>query len=228
MMTENLIHAEGVTKSYWIDAVETKVLKGIDLKVEPKGLMAIVGASGAGKSTLLHLLSSLDSPTSGRILFDGREFPKKDAEISRFRNEKMGFVFQFHHLMPEFSALENVMMPLLIRGDRKKEAAEKGKNLLSRLGLESRADHRPTELSGGEQQRVAVARALIASPKILFADEPTGNLDHENGEKLIDLLFELHREKEMALVLVTHNASVAARFSKRIQMEDGKIIRVEG
>lgn len=223
-----LIDAQGIKKSFWIGPVETPVLKGIDLSIEEKGLAAIIGASGAGKSTLLHILSSLDPPTEGVVRFEGEEvYRKRDEELARLRNEAIGFVFQFHHLMPEFTALENVMMPLLVRREGKGPARKNSLGLLKRLGLEGRAGHRPAELSGGEQQRVAVARALVTSPRILFADEPTGNLDHENGEKLMKLLFELHREREMALVLVTHNQKVAAQFPKRIHLEDGRVARVE-
>lgn len=219
-----LVEASGIQKTYWLDSVETNVLKGINLSVEAGELLAIVGASGAGKSTLLHILGSLDRPTEGRVLFEGEDLYRKgDAALSRIRNRSIGFVFQFHHLMPEFSALENVMMPLLIRGEGKGGAGREAKVLLDSLGLGERLFHRPRELSGGEQQRVAVARALIGSPKILFADEPTGNLDRKNGENLIELLLRLHRERGMALVLVTHNSSLAASFAKKVVLQDGRI-----
>lgn len=221
----DLIQARGVHKSYFIDGVETPVLKGVDLHIEPRSLMAVVGSSGAGKSTLLHILSSLDAPSSGQVLFDGEDLYRlNDEKLASLRNEAIGFVFQFHHLMPEFTAEENVMMPLLIQKEGRRSARKKSLELLERLGLRERAHHRPTELSGGEQQRVAVARALVASPRVLFADEPTGNLDQENGERLIDLLLETHRERNMALVLVTHNPSVAERFSHRICLEDGRVV----
>jgi lipoprotein-releasing system ATP-binding protein len=224
----SLIKASQIKKSYWIGPVETPVLKGVDLSIGRKELLAIVGASGAGKSTLLHILGSLDPPTEGSVLFEGAELYRKgDEELARLRNEAVGFVFQFHHLMPEFTTLENVMMPLLIRGESRGAARERGFSLLERLGLAKRAGHRPTELSGGEQQRAAVARALVTSPKILFADEPTGNLDQENGEKLIDLFFELYRERDMSVVLVTHNPALAARFPKRVHLEDGRVARIE-
>lgn len=219
-----LIRAEGIRKVYRMDAVETEVLKGVDITVGAGSVMAIVGASGAGKSTLLHILSSLDPPTTGRVLFEGEDLYAKDEEaLARLRNDTVGFVFQFHHLMPEFSAVENVMMPLLIRGERKSEARKKSLELLERLGLKERTRHRPTELSGGEQQRVAVARALASSPKVLFADEPTGNLDLQNGERLMDLLFSITRESGMALVMVTHNPAIADRFPEKIFMENGRI-----
>lgn len=220
--TEILIAGRGIHKSCGEGSRETTILRGVDIDIRRRSLLAIVGASGAGKSTLLHVLSSLDPPTAGTVLFEGRDLYRYgDEELSRFRNETIGFVFQFHHLMPEFTALENVMMPLLIRGEGRSPARRKGEAVLGRLGLEKRGHHRPAELSGGEQQRVAVARAVVAEPGILFADEPTGNLDHENGESLMELLFELYREREMALVMVTHNAEIAGRFAEKICLEDG-------
>lgn len=220
-----LITARGIQKTFATGEMTTEVLKDIDLDVASGEKMAILGSSGAGKSTLLHILSSLDTPTAGSVLFEGCEYPGEDRLLSQLRNEAIGFVFQFHHLLPEFTAEENVALPLFIRGGSRREAREKSRVLLDRLGLSHRAHHRPAEMSGGEQQRVAVARALIASPKILFADEPTGNLDHENGENLVGLLLELHQERHMALVLVTHNESVAGRFPRRVVMEDGRIRR---
>jgi lipoprotein-releasing system ATP-binding protein len=220
----SLIRARNVTKSYWIEGTETPVLKGVDLDIDARSLTAIVGSSGAGKSTLLHVLSSLDPPSDGEVLFEGQSlYGRSDEDLSRFRNRTMGFVFQFHHLLPEFTARENAMMPLLVRGESRSRAGEKADVLLKRLGLEARSEHRPAELSGGEQQRVAVARALIGEPRVVFADEPTGNLDEENGRKLIDLLLELHKEREMALVMVTHNPAAAARFPERVLLEDGKV-----
>ncbi len=228
-MTNPIIVAQGVKKSFWIGSSETQVLKGVDLTIEPAGLMAIIGASGAGKSTLLHILGSLDRPTEGTVLFEGENlYRNRDEVLSALRNRAIGFVFQFHHLMPEFTALENVMLPLLMRSKGKSYARKDAVRLLEELGLEGRMHHRPTELSGGEQQRVAVARALVTGPKILFADEPTGNLDHENGERLMELLLQVHRERKTALVLVTHNAAITARFPKKVHLEDGRIGRVEG
>lgn len=224
----SLIEAIGVSKSFQLESVRTDVLKNVDLVIEPEDRIAIIGASGAGKSTLLHILGSLEPPTSGRVLFEGADLYVRDEQkMSRLRNEAIGFVFQFHHLMPEFTAIENVMMPLLIRGRRKNEARKTALELLERLGLKERTEHLPAELSGGEQQRVAVARALSATPKVLFADEPTGNLDHENGERLVDLLLELQREHRTAMVLVTHNHAIAARFSKRVYLEDGMVARMD-
>ncbi len=219
-----LIQAKNLRKSYWIDATETPVLKGVDLSIEPASLTAILGASGTGKSTLLHVLSALDRPDEGTVLFEGEDlYARDDERLSEFRNKTVGFVFQFHHLLPEFTALENVMMPLLVRGVSRDEAAKRARACLDRLGLSTRSEHRPAELSGGEQQRVAVARAMVGEPRVLFADEPTGNLDEENGRRLVDLLLELHREQGTALVLVTHNAAVAGRFSKKIRMEGGRV-----
>jgi lipoprotein-releasing system ATP-binding protein len=218
-----LIEAKNLRKSYWIDAAETPVLKGVDLTIEPKSLTAILGASGTGKSTLLHVLSSLDRPDEGCVLFEGEDLYARDDEgLSEFRNRSVGFVFQFHHLLPEFTAVENVMMPLLVRGVSRSEASRQARSCLDRLGLAERAEHRPAELSGGEQQRVAVARAMVGEPRVLFADEPTGNLDEENGRRLVDLLLDLHRERGTALVLVTHNAAVADRFPRKVRMEAGR------
>ncbi len=225
MAEELLIRAEGVRKTYRMEALETEVLKGVDVAVGRRARMAIVGPSGAGKSTLLHILSSLDPPSQGRVLFEGEDlYAKGEEALARLRNGTIGFVFQFHHLMPEFTAAENVMMPLLIRGASKSEVRKKSLELLERLGLKDRTLHRPAELSGGEQQRVAVARALVTEPKVLFADEPTGNLDPENGERLMELLFSMSREREMALVMVTHNAAIADRFAQKILMENGRIV----
>jgi lipoprotein-releasing system ATP-binding protein len=219
-----LIQAKNLRKSYWIDATETPVLKGVDLSIEPQSLTAILGASGTGKSTLLHVLSALDPPDEGTVLFEGEDlYARNDDRLSDFRNKAVGFVFQFHHLLPEFTALENVMMPLLVRGVSRSEASSSARACLDRLGLAARAEHRPAELSGGEQQRVAVARAMVGEPRVLFADEPTGNLDEENGRRLVDLLLELHRERGTALVLVTHNAAVADRFSRKVRMEGGRL-----
>jgi lipoprotein-releasing system ATP-binding protein len=219
-----LIQAKNLRKSYWIDATETPVLKGVDLSIEPKSLTAILGASGTGKSTLLYVLSSLEPPDEGTVLFEGEDlYSRNDDRLSAFRNRAVGFVFQFHHLLPEFTALENVMMPLLVRGVSRSEAASAARGCLDRLGLSARAEHRPAELSGGEQQRVAVARAIVGEPRVLFADEPTGNLDEENGRRLVELLLELHRERGTALVLVTHNAAVADRFPKKVRMEGGRV-----
>lgn len=228
-MSKTLISAKGIWKSYQLNSAVTEVLRGIDIDFSTRSLTAIVGASGAGKSTLLHILGSLDHATRGKVMFEGVDIQSQnDEKLSELRNTAIGFIFQFHHLLPEFSALENVMMPLWIRGEAKESVRQKAKILLEKLGLEGREEHRPPELSGGEQQRVAVARALIGSPKILFADEPTGNLDQENGEKLMELLLELYREHNMAVVMVTHNLEIAGRFRRIVELEDGCISRVTG
>ncbi len=218
-----LIEARDVRKTFEEGSLTTDVLRGVDMTIEEGETTAILGSSGAGKSTLLHVLSSLDTPTSGKVFFQGAEYPADDRALSRLRNQAIGFVFQFHHLLPEFSAIENVMMPLLVRSEGWAASRQKSGDILKRLGLEHRLEHRPSEMSGGEQQRVAVARAVVTRPRILFADEPTGNLDHENGERLVDLLLQVHAETGMTLVLVTHNESVASRFSRRIRLEDGRV-----
>lgn len=200
------------------------VLDGVDLDVRRGELVAVVGASGAGKSTLLHLLGALDRPTAGVISIDGTAVHERtDDELAELRNRKVGFVFQFHHLLREFSALENVMMPLRIAGWDQRAARSKAEQLLARVGLSGRMSHRPGELSGGEQQRTAVARALSIDPAVVLADEPSGNLDHMNSERLHELFVELVRELEVAMVVVTHNRSLAARADRALLLEDGKL-----
>jgi lipoprotein-releasing system ATP-binding protein len=198
------------------------VLDGVCLAVEAGEMIAVVGASGAGKSTLLHLLGALDAPTRGEVRLEGRPVAGLDDDgVSRLRNERIGFVFQFHHLLREFSALENVMMPLRVGGRTSAESRARAVDLLERVGLESRMHHRPAELSGGEQQRTAVARALARAPAIVLADEPSGNLDHFNSERLHDLLAALTRELATAMVVVTHNRSLAARADRVLLLQDG-------
>ncbi len=215
-----LIEARKITKSY--GSLEAAVLKGIDLAISEGERVAVTGASGSGKSTLLHLLASLDPPTTGEVLFRGEDLYRRGEEaISLLRNREIGFVFQFHHLLPELSTLENVILPLLIRGLPRTEVVSRGRECLEALQLQGKEGRRPGELSGGEQQRVAVARALISRPSILFADEPTGNLDRENGERLLDLLFRVQERRPMALVFVTHNESLTSRFSKKYRLADG-------
>ena len=185
--------------------------------------IALVGASGAGKSTLLHILGTIDRPTSGTVLFGGEDvFRRNDAALAAFRNSAIGFVFQFHHLLPEFSALENAMMPALIGGMRKGAAEAVATELLRDVGLSHRLTHRPGELSGGEQQRVAIARALVLSPQLLLADEPTGNLDMKTSDEVHELLADIHRRKGITLIIVTHNERLAARMARTIRMVDGK------
>ncbi len=200
------------------------VLDGVCLAVAPGEMIAVVGASGAGKSTLLHLLGALDAPTRGEVRLEGRSLAgRDDDELSRLRNERIGFVFQFHHLLREFSALENVMMPLRVAGRRPAEARARAVDLLHRVGLEARMHHRPAELSGGEQQRTAVARALAMEPAVVLADEPSGNLDHVNSERLHDLLASLARDLATAMVVATHNRSLAARAHRVLLLEDGAL-----
>jgi lipoprotein-releasing system ATP-binding protein len=201
------------------------VLRGIDFELSPGEIASVVGASGAGKSTLLHVLGTLDLPTSGSILFDGADITRMGSdELARFRNRQIGFVFQFHHLLPEFTALENVMMPGLILGQPRAVAAARADALLGRLGLGARLTHRPGELSGGEQQRVALARALVLQPRLLLADEPTGNLDTKTGREMHDLFFELNRELGMTILIVTHNPELAALTGRKLRMADGLLV----
>ncbi|MBM4363477.1 MAG: ABC transporter ATP-binding protein [Deltaproteobacteria bacterium] len=204
---------------------ELDVLRGIDLSVYQGEVASIVGASGAGKSTLLHCIGTLDLPTSGRIRLAGEDLTRaSSSRLAAIRNESIGFVFQFHHLLPEFDALENVMMPGLIRGRPRRETMDRAMALLGEVGLSHRATHRPGELSGGEQQRVAIARALLMSPRLLLADEPTGNLDSATSDAIHDLFFEINRQHGTTILVVTHNGSFAERMPRRITMRDGKIL----
>lgn len=201
------------------------VLDGVNLRVARGEMVAIVGASGAGKSTLLHLVGALDRPTRGTVVIDGARLDGlEEEELSALRNRRIGFVFQFHHLLREFTALENVMMPLRIAGWDRRRSQVRAEELLARVGLSARAKHRPSELSGGEQQRTAVARALAVDPAILLADEPSGNLDHANSERLHDLFVELSRDLEIAMVVVTHNRSLAGRADRVLLLEDGRLV----
>jgi lipoprotein-releasing system ATP-binding protein len=216
------IHA--LRKSYQHGGRTIEVLRGIDLTVAAGDMVAVVGSSGAGKSTLLHVLGTLDQPTAGRIDYDGVDVTRMaPARMADFRNHTIGFVFQFHHLLPEFTALENCAMPGLIAGLSRANALAGAGKLLERVGLGHRLTHRPGELSGGEQQRVALARALIMEPKVLLADEPTGNLDTHTGEEIHGLVVELNRERGMTMIVVTHNADLAARMPRRVKMVDGVI-----
>jgi lipoprotein-releasing system ATP-binding protein len=222
--------AQGVRKVYeGGDGTPLEVLAGVDLEVRRGEFVSIVGASGAGKSTLLHLLGALDRATEGRLALDGVEYAMaSDAELGEVRNRKLGFIFQFHHLLREFTALENVMMPLLIGGQTAQAAEARARELLDVVGLSERLSHRPAALSGGEQQRVAVARALANDPDVVLADEPSGNLDHAHSERLHDLLASLTREFETALVVVTHNRLLAARADRVLAMEGGRLVPVAG
>ena len=201
---------------------ELRVLRGVDVRVHVGEAVSITGASGAGKSTLLHLLGALDRPTSGEVLVDGTPLSGLDEQaICEIRNHHIGFVFQFHHLLRDFTALENVMMPRLIAGQSRPEAEDRARGLLESVGLGERLEHRPWQLSGGEQQRVAVARALANDPVVLLADEPSGNLDHRTSEQLHDLLFQLKDDHDLAMVLVTHNPALAARANRVLQLDGG-------
>lgn len=229
----NLIEIQELRKSFFTPAGELKILKGINLSIKAGEVIGIVGASGVGKSTLLHILGTLDRPTSGNVLYDNIDvFSVNDAALTSFRNKTIGFVFQFHHLLPEFTAIENVIMPGLIsmgsrvqgfKGLSYKEVIERAERVLDKMGLSERIRHRPGELSGGEQQRVAVARALILEPKVVLADEPTGNLDTETGEDIFNLLLTLNREKNITFVIVTHNEALSKRCHRVVEMVDGRL-----
>lgn len=223
-MTEKevLIEAKDLKKSYPVTkSASLKVLKGINLRIYKEEIVAIVGKSGAGKSTLLHILGTLDKPNSGKVFFEGIEvFDQKEKQISEFRNKKIGFIFQFHHLLPEFTAIENVLIASMISGEPDKARAEE---LLAEVGLKDRSNHKPSELSGGEAQRVAIARALINSPSLILADEPTGNLDSENADAIIDLIFSLRKKYKQTFVIVTHNEEFAKNCDRIINITDGKV-----
>lgn len=207
------------------DGSTLNVLSGVDLQVQKREMVAIVGASGAGKSTLLHVLGALERPTKGYVVIGGEPIAGRDDEdLARLRNRSVGFVFQFHHLLREFTALENVMMPLRIGGTSNSQARSRAEELLARVGLSGRMHHRPGALSGGEQQRTAVARALATDPQVVLADEPSGNLDHANGELLHDLLSEVVNDLEIGMIVVTHNRSLAARANRILALEAGRLI----
>lgn len=222
MLTNALISVRGATKSYPMGSSRLEVLRGIDVDIEKGEAVCIVGSSGAGKSTLLHVMGTLDKPTLGKVFFKGVDLTREsDEKLAEFRNRSMGFVFQFHHLMAEFTALENVMMPCRIGGLSLAESRDRAARLLELMGLSARAAHYPSELSGGEQQRVAIARALVREPEVLFADEPTGNLDTVNAAKIQDLFFELKEKLNLTLVVVTHDLGFAQKFPKVLKMRDG-------
>ena len=219
-----LIRIVDLYKSYYDGLIELPVLKGVELEVKKAEIVAIVGASGVGKSTLLHLLGGLDRPTEGTIFYEGDDiFALNDQELDRFRNEEIGFVFQFHHLLPEFTALENVAMPGLIARQESDVAQDRAKELLDYVGLGERLAHRPFELSGGERQRVAIARALVNQPKVVLADEPTGNLDQKTSEAVHDLLWTLNDQFNQTFIIVTHNQTLAQRADRLIQLVDGQV-----
>lgn len=224
-MSRVLLEAQNITKSFPLGGSELSVLKGISLKIHEGEAMCIVGSSGSGKSTLLHILGTLDRPTSGTLSFGGEDLLVKDEEaLAKFRHEKVGFVFQFHHLLSEFTAVENVMIPCRLAGESKDQANTSAKALLEQLNMGHRLNFYPNQLSGGELQRVAIARALVRRPKILFADEPTGNLDSQNGMAIQQLFFKLRDTYGVALVVVTHDIQFARRFGRVVRLADGQSI----
>jgi lipoprotein-releasing system ATP-binding protein len=219
-----LLKALGISKKYTANKASINVLSDLEIVLAPQETLAVVGASGIGKSTLLHILGTLDRPDQGSLIYRGEDvFQYDDQQLARFRNRTMGFVFQFHHLLPEFSALENAMMPALIRGLDKKDARQTAETILTRVGLADRLHHKVTDLSGGEQQRVALARALALHPVILLADEPTGNLDKGNSEQIHRLLLELNQEMGMAMIVVTHNMELASFMQRQATLVDGRL-----
>jgi len=225
----NVLEAHDIAKSYrGGDGSTLTILNGVNLNVRRGEMIAIVGESGAGKSTLLHVVGALDRPNRGHVLIGGEPInDRTDDELAVIRNRKVGFVFQYHHLLREFSALENVMMPLRIGGTPVVEARSRAERLLARLGLSGRMHHRPSELSGGEQQRTAVARALAVDPAVVLADEPTGNLDHRNAERLHEVFAQLARDLEIGMVVVTHNRTLAARADRALLLEDGRLVETD-
>ncbi len=223
-MARPFVRIEGLGKTYLIGEKRLEVLRGIELEIAQGELVALTGPSGAGKSTFLHLLGTLDVPTRGRVLFDGEDvFERGEEGLATFRNETIGFVFQSHHLLPEFTALENTMMPALIRRVPRAEARRRATDMLGQVGLAARVDHRPGELSGGEQQRVALARALCLSPRLLLADEPTGNLDPQTAEGIHALLADLNARLGITAVVVTHNERLAAALPRRLRLVEGRL-----
>ena len=219
-----VLKAIDLHKTYFNGKTPLHVLKGANLEINRADLLAVIGPSGAGKSTLLHLLGGLDTPSKGKVILDGKElYGISERQRARIRNEKIGFVFQFYHLLGEFTALENVLLPGLILKVRGKELKRKARELLEEVGLGSRMNHRPSQLSGGEQQRVALARALINEPDIVFCDEPTGNLDSENGEMVLELILKLNKTKGRAFVIVTHEEKIVERVDKRVYIRDGVV-----
>ena len=223
-MADILVKARGLVKNYYIGGVVLEVLRGVDLDIKQGEIIAIVGESGAGKSTLLHILGMLDRPTAGLFSLNGEEITGKDeVELAAYRNRLVGFIFQFHHLLPEFSALENVMMPSIIAGKPRAESTERAVYLLDSVGLSERREHRPGELSGGELQRVAVARALMNEPTIVFGDEPSGNLDHRNSVMLHDLMWKLAHDNNYTFIIVTHDLALAEKADRVLNLYEGTI-----
>ena len=221
----NLIRTVNLHKSYYDGAIELPVLEGIDIGVEKAEILAIIGASGVGKSTLLHLIGALDRPTQGKVFFENQDiFAFNDHELDRFRNQEVGYVFQFHHLLSEFTAIENVALGALIAGKNSRDARDSARKLLDYVGLSERLEHHPSELSGGERQRVAIARALINQPRVILADEPTGNLDRKTSAVVLDLLWDLNDRFEQTFIIVTHNQSLAERADRLIHLVDGRVL----
>lgn len=222
---EELVQSRGLKKSFKVGDDYLEVLKGLNFSIMRGEMLGIVGVSGAGKSTLLHIIGALDRPTEGDVIFNSQGiFKMTDIQLAEFRNRKIGFVFQFHHLLPEFTALENVMLPVLISKKGKDEAIKEAKRILTEVGLRDRINHKPGQLSGGEQQRVAVARALINNPQLVLADEPTGNLDSKTSEDVYELLYKLNREMGQTFVIVTHNDTLVKRMTRVIRLADGMIV----
>ena len=221
----SLLSVSNLYKSFVEGGEEIQVLRGVNLQLAAGERLAIIGESGVGKSTLLHILGTLDRPTAGEILYQGKEIPLGDeTALAHFRNREIGFVFQFHYLLPDFTALENVMFPALIQGMESQKAKEEAEQLLEQVGLKDRMSHRPGKLSGGEQQRVAVVRSVIMQPKLILADEPTGSLDLRIGEEVQDLLFRLNEEKGIALVVATHNRQFARKIGRRVELKTGRLV----
>ena len=224
MAQDILLEAKNLVKDYKEGKIVTSVLKGVNLSIQENELVSVVGSSGSGKSTLLHILGTLDTQTSGEVLFRGEDLSKlSQKKLSKFRSKNLGFVYQFHHLLSDFTAYENVAIPLMINNCNKKEIDERVKYCLDKVGLYNRAKHKSSELSGGERQRIAIARAIVNNPSLILADEPTGNLDHKTAMNVFDLLLELREQNKCSLVVVTHDNELASRFDRKIMMKDGII-----
>ena len=223
-MSDHIVEASGIKKSFRKDHIVIDVLKGVDLSVDKGSFITIMGPSGAGKSTFLHIIGTLDRPTEGAVLFEGQDIMKfSEDEQSRFRNERIGFIFQFYHLLQDFNVVENIMMPLLIRRVRPDEALKRAQGFLETVELTHRANHKPGELSGGEQQRVAIARALINEPSVILADEPTGNLDRKTGREVLNQILAIQKKLSATMILVTHDPEIGALGDRKLMMVDGEL-----
>ncbi|MFA0036903.1 lipoprotein-releasing ABC transporter ATP-binding protein LolD [Vibrio sp. 10N.261.52.A1] len=224
----NFLQCNDIRKTYREGSLDTEVLKGVSFEIEKGELVSIIGTSGSGKSTLLHILGALDDASAGSVSFLGQDLASLSSnKQAKLRNQHLGFVYQFHHLLSDFSALENVAMPLLIGGEKPANAKQEAQLLLDKVGLSHRVDHRPSELSGGERQRVAIARALVNKPALVLADEPTGNLDHNTALSIYDLMRELNREYDTAFLVVTHDGELAGKMDRQLHMQDGLLVNVE-